>query len=214
MTKESRTLRRKLIYDASDIPLYVPLDLSRSTIRLLLLKQGQEYDEIDCSLKEVDLDRHPEYTALSYTWGPPIRRSASLWTLRGVRQYVRERMQQSTQSMIILDGQRVPVTANLEAALRYLRSPETPLFLWVDAICINQADPEEKQHQVGRMGRIYSQAKQTIVWLGPEADGSNRAMDFIATSDLIDVTDPKFRIGNIALPWPELQALFARSWWS
>jgi Heterokaryon incompatibility protein (HET) len=44
--------------------------------------------------------------------------------------------------------------------------------LWVDAICINQADPEEKSYQVGLMGKIYQLAKFVVIWLGEQADGS------------------------------------------
>ncbi|KAF8189754.1 heterokaryon incompatibility protein-domain-containing protein [Pholiota molesta] len=214
LTRTHHVSRRKPYHDASDISLYIHLDLNQNFIRLLLLNPGHSSEDIDCTLAEVNLDSNPEYTALSYTWGPPIRRSASLWTLRGIRQYLRERTERTRHSTIILDGRRVPVTPNLESALLHLRKPDTPLLLWVDAVCINQDDLEEKTHEVGLMRQIYSQAKQTIVWLGPEADGSNKAMDFIDTSDSIDVMDPKFKVRSISPPWPDLQALFARSWWS
>ncbi|KAF8189762.1 heterokaryon incompatibility protein-domain-containing protein [Pholiota molesta] len=214
LTRTHHVFRRKPYHNASDIPLYIPLDLDQNFIRLLLLNPGHGSEDIDCTLAEVNLDSNPEYTALSYTWGPPIRRSASLWALRGIRQYLRERTERTRHSTIILDGRRVPVTPNLESALLHLRKPDMPLLLWVDAVCINQDDLEEKTHEVGLMRQIYSQAKQTIVWLGPEADGSNKAMDFIDTSDSIDVMDPKFKIRSISPPWPNLQALFARSWWS
>lgn len=41
-------------------------------------------------------------------------------------------------------------------------------YLWVDALCINQQDPQEKTHQVQLMGKIYSLAESVLVWLGPD----------------------------------------------
>lgn len=53
-----------------------------------------------------------------------------------------------------------------------LRSSE-PRVLWVDAICINQSNPDEKNHQVRQMYRIYSSASRVLIWLG-NADRDNR----------------------------------------
>jgi hypothetical protein len=70
---------------------------------------------------------------------------------------------------MILDGTPYCIKKNLECALRYLRSKESPRVLWVDAICINQNDLDEKSEQVPRMGEIYSRATKVYAWLG-EAD--------------------------------------------
>jgi len=59
------------------------------------------------------------------------------------------------------------VTSNLEAALRHLRYRHQPRFLWVDAICINQSDPQERASQVLLMEFIYGMAFNVHVWLGP-----------------------------------------------
>ena len=53
-------------------------------------------------------------------------------------------------------------------------------MLWIDQICINQGDNHEKSEQVKMMPRIYSMAKQVLVWLGPAGQGSDDAMDFYA----------------------------------
>lgn len=42
---------------------------------------------------------------------------------------------------------------------------------WIDAICINQQDLQEKNEQVAVMDRIYSQAAFVTIWLGRD-DGS------------------------------------------
>jgi Heterokaryon incompatibility protein (HET) len=49
-------------------------------------------------------------------------------------------------------------------------------YFWIDALCINQASIEEKNHQVAMMRKIYSSASFVLVWLGPEADDSAIAM--------------------------------------
>jgi hypothetical protein len=51
----------------------------------------------------------------------------------------------------------------------------------VDALCINQSDFNEKNHQVKLMQSIYSKAFAVIVWLGDAADDSDKAIRFIST---------------------------------
>ncbi|OCK86532.1 HET-domain-containing protein, partial [Cenococcum geophilum 1.58] len=69
---------------------------------------------------------------------------------------------------INLDGFKIPVTQNLEYALRYPRRQTQPRRIWVDAVCINQADLDERSKQVSRMKNIYQQAFNVVIWLGEE----------------------------------------------
>lgn len=129
-------------------------------IRLLLLSPGLEDDEMQCSLKHVLLSSKPEYEALSYAWGSSAKP-------RGV----------------VCDDMEIPITESLFVALRYLRHPKEDGLsqsrekgdrcIWVDAICINQSDDNEKGSQVSLMGRIFSEARSTVVWLGE--DKNNKA---------------------------------------
>ncbi|KAF2433898.1 hypothetical protein EJ08DRAFT_582828, partial [Tothia fuscella] len=64
---------------------------------------------------------------------------------------------------------------NLERFLQTVRYDG--LRLWIDQICINQSDPNERSHQVQMVSRIYSQASQVLVWLGPKSDDSDFAID-------------------------------------
>jgi hypothetical protein len=87
-----------------------------------------------------------DYSALSYVWGSP-----------------------DDTRTILLNGKEVTIRANLEAALRSLRcEPEfrNGLKLWVDAICIDQENTNERNHEVQHMGRIYGRADTVTVWLG------------------------------------------------
>ncbi|KAJ3575327.1 hypothetical protein NPX13_g4070 [Xylaria arbuscula] len=71
------------------------------------------------------------------------------------------------------------VTRNLENALRHLRHRTGSRTLWIDAICINQADKAEQSAHVAQMGEVYRSASQVIAWLGPAEDDSDQALDLL-----------------------------------
>ncbi|KAM0806950.1 putative Heterokaryon incompatibility domain-containing protein [Seiridium cardinale] len=124
-------------------PIYAPLVSSQSQIRTIILHSGQFNEDIQCSFHIVSLDGNLEYEALSYVWGDP-----------------------TITQPVIVDGNEMQVTTNLEAALRHLRSDQKPRTLWVDAICINQQDDREKSAQVPMMGKIFQQATSVLAWFG------------------------------------------------
>ena len=99
----------------------------------------------------------PEYTALSYLWGDdePFGRV-----------------------IIKPGGQEVEITKNLSICLSHL-GDFVGTKIWIDALCINQQDGEEKSRQVSNMASVYELAAKVLVWLGPSADGSDVAMDGI-----------------------------------
>ncbi|KAI2631810.1 HET-domain-containing protein [Hypoxylon sp. NC1633] len=75
---------------------------------------------------------------------------------------------------ILVDNQHFPATANLASALWHFRKYGSTneqtgeiKWLWVDAVCINQNDIPEKNHQVAMMGSIYHEASSVLSWLGP-----------------------------------------------
>jgi hypothetical protein len=198
--------------------LYSPLE-EKSQIRLLSIQRGSDTEDLRCDLEVVSLDDNPAYCTLSYTWGEPIKRAnQALWTLSGLYQVLRELYRRLFQppAMILVNNQPFKITDNLRSALVQLQSEEHTLPIWVDQICINQDDREEKASQVGLMTAIYDQSQRTYIWLGPSADDSDAAMDFIrsvhANNTLLRPRDPD-RDNNVPVPWPALQALFARSWW-
>jgi hypothetical protein len=110
--------------------------------------------------KAPDTPENPSvYEALSYTWDADASNA---------RQNI----------PILLNGSPFQVTANLESALRHLRLPTSQRTLWIDAICINQLDTAEKEHQINVMSEIYDRAQQVIVWLGPAGNNSDLGMMF------------------------------------
>lgn len=62
-----------------------------------------------------------------------------------------------------------------------LRRSDKARILWIDAICIDQANLEEQGRQVRLIWEIYQRAERAVIWLGPEEGESARAMDNIAT---------------------------------
>jgi hypothetical protein len=125
---------------------YRRLDRSRQEIRLLTLEPGSGTDTIRCTLKHefLDVTSPPLYETISYFCGDPANRRA-----------------------ILLHGHGVLAMATSEAALRRMRLQDRPRTLWIDSICINQNDTNEKGHQVGMMCQIYAKTFGNLVWLGP-----------------------------------------------
>ncbi|KAJ3575182.1 hypothetical protein NPX13_g4120 [Xylaria arbuscula] len=107
-----------------------------------------------------------EFNALSYVWGTPS------WFHRK-----RALVESSTAGEVVWT--QLGIGQNLDLALRDLRDPDEPRVMWIDAICINQVDIVERNRQVKRMGDIYSQASQVIVWLGPGSDSADRAIEVL-----------------------------------
>lgn len=135
---------------------YPSLSLATS-IRVCVLSPGKPSDQISCHLITVDLEDDPEFEALSYEW----------------------RVLEHTKEDIILGGSPYSIGGNLHYALMELRSQDTERRLWIDALCINQEDVTERGFQVGLMSRIYGQAQNVLVWLGPPSDDSDVAMSLL-----------------------------------
>lgn len=62
-------------------------------------------------------------------------------------------------------------------------------LVWIDAICINQHDVDERNHQIALMRRIYTSAFRTIICIGdlqsPERPTCSRAF---ADDGCVDLT--------------------------
>jgi hypothetical protein len=63
--------------------------------------------------------------------------------------------------------------------LSHLRDRSFERIIWVDAVCINQENKQEKEQQIQFMAKIYAQATRVVVWLGVAADNSNQALEEI-----------------------------------
>ncbi|EFQ96863.1 ankyrin and HET domain-containing protein [Nannizzia gypsea CBS 118893] len=275
---------------------YQPLP-TRTSIRLLRISSRDKFNQLECTLRTVDLDDAPSFHALSYTWGNPHARARD--GHRFTQHYNAldaEYLFPSAGVPVKCDGKRLLVSRNLYDALRdvpedawktfinrrndskgwtrlhthsingdarrvrsliasgadlntrdregmtalvwavrlrrgevvrllveagakldvqdyerrtaldyareiadeeilgYLTAESAPdgcqqpeegqgggpeVWLWVDQVCINQTDPEERSSQVDLMHRIYHQAAFTLLWLGREDGYTKRAAHLI-----------------------------------
>lgn len=138
---------------------YEKLDTDRNQIRLLKFQKRRRKDpqHLNISLHTVSLSERPRYHCISYFWGDP----SFIWP-------------------IYVNGVLTHVTPNLGAALSCLEHEEVEA-LWVDGICINQRDMEERVDQVKKMSQIYSGCVANFAWLGLGDKESSRAMHAINT---------------------------------
>ncbi|KAK3330017.1 heterokaryon incompatibility protein-domain-containing protein [Apodospora peruviana] len=141
------------------MPRYAYRRLQGNRIRLIrLLPHLQPDGPLRCDLIECPLPDNPSeskaclYEALSYVWGSSAEDDKQLL-------YVDEEGQGYQTTLTI--------TANLHEALLQLRDHHLGRILWIDAVCINQEDTEERNYQVAMMARIYAAASRVVVWLGP-----------------------------------------------
>lgn len=81
---------------------------------------------------------------------------------------------------ICINGQRCSVAPELSLLLRRFRDRHKPRILWIDVLCINYYDIEEKTCQVSILKDIYAAATRILVYLGAEADDSHLLYERIA----------------------------------
>jgi hypothetical protein len=116
---------------------------SNREIRLLDLLPGEGSDAIQCATRVVSLDQYPDFETVSYVWGD-----------------------RKEERHIEVSGKSLLVTKNLYSGLLRLRHAKRGRTLWIDQICINQWDLEEKAAQVALMRDIYKQCTQCVTWMG------------------------------------------------
>ena len=174
---------------------YCSLPPGPDSIRLLrIMPDEDETAPIRCQLFDYSLQDLGEgthlYEALSYVWGDSSR-----------------------DMLIFVNECYLHVTTNLHAALSHLRNRSFERIIWVDAVCINQADTEEMGRQVQIMAKIYSEANRVIIWLGETADDSDRAIEEIriasgnkSTHSSNDETAQQAILALLQRPW------FRRIW--
>ena len=150
---------------------YRPLNPDRKEIRLLVFEPDSGAKQEDnaalrCIVRHVSLLDEPKvsYYTVSYCWGldPPSDK-------------------------ITLNGEEAWVPSSAIGALRTVCHPvygKRDLAVWIDAICINQADDVEKSQQVAMMKDVYATAAQVLIWLGDE--GPTTALGFEAINAVLD----------------------------
>ncbi|KAJ4209633.1 hypothetical protein NW759_013489 [Fusarium solani] len=137
--------------------LYDHLSRDESEVRLVRFhEQSSSKPGLSLELRHSSMSE-TSYSALSYVWGDV-----------------------SDTVEISVNGSSLKIGRNLHAGLEQLRENGIHDWLWIDSICIQQSDLDEKSYQVGLMRAIFSNADRVYSWLGPGSNGSDAAMDFIS----------------------------------
>ena len=173
-------------------------------IRILTLYPGLPNQPIKCELQSRRLITDTEsnethYEALSYSWGADR-------ALQNIE--ILHSLSRSAQPIHFM------VRPNLYSALEQLRYPDRSRELWVDAICINQEDNQEKNLQIPLVPKIYSGAASVCVWLGPISQDSWLARSFIQRLLNLDDTDRTIVDDRTEQEWPALASLMKREWFN
>lgn len=184
--------------------LYNEFSLEVDEIRLLELQPNEQSSApISCRLSKAVLSDLPSYKALSYVWGNP-----------------------NETVPIEVNGISFEATTNLSCGLKHIRREDSSVLLWVDAICINQRNIPERNHQVQLMRQIYMEAEQALVWLGERYEDSDLAMDLIrrwspplpphisrstsvGVAEVLRIVPDPFEVRA----WDALRCLFSRPYW-
>ncbi|VUC24460.1 unnamed protein product [Clonostachys rosea] len=128
---------------------------SRRQVRVLRVLSEASTKDLVCAFDIVDFNSPPtdSYFALSYAWGSATGAD-------------------DVHDILILDGskQRVPFCVRrnvwefLTSDVARKKLGGRPIY--IDAICINQLDNDEKGHQIQLMQSVYFKALEVIIWLG------------------------------------------------
>lgn len=125
--------------------IYSPLNRALHELRLLVLKAGQPHTSLSCHLLQMSLAEAEEigFETISYCWGDP-----------------------KDQAVIDVEGFHLRVPISAIELLQQFRYQDRDRHLWIDSICLNQLDLEERGHEVARMHHIYSKGQRNLIWLG------------------------------------------------
>ncbi len=221
LDRRNQDIRLIVLQDAhassTDPAAYLSCQLIVTSLALYPVEQRSftvhKVDSARNLLARTSLDSQPfshDFYALSYVWGD----TAAICDIE-------------------INGQPAKIGANLHAALQAIQHNTPHRVLWADALCINQADNNEKSWQVRQMGALYARARATISWLGPFSADSDLALQTLA--DLDKKTWNYFwpieqaKQGHPPVPilrknlsqisqddaaWAALASLCARSYWS
>jgi hypothetical protein len=165
------------------------LPLANQEFRLLRVLP-ERMSRLKCEIIHHSLNDSPDYIAISYAWGDSLDAKS-----------------------LVLDGAAVSVATNLHDALKAVRHKKNDTLVWVDALCIDQQNKDERATQIRLMGHIYSRAVSVAIWLGPEADESELAVQLLKEVASGPVAPQRIRSIRNNPDSAALFRLFKRDYW-
>ena len=139
---------------------HAALDTSGDNIRVLRIRPGKHLATFSCKMIHVPIKK-TKYTCLSYVWGSS-----------------------PADHTIFVNDRLFAIRKNLYDYLERVQRSRSRRWLWVDAICIDQGNIKERNHQVALMAKIYNNAESVDIWLGTGHQDIWLFLDLIKTSTL------------------------------
>ncbi len=179
--------------DADNAGKFTYTPLSDNEVRLVRLRMVTDHDKtIRVDLITAEWPPPLPYEALSYVWGDP-----------------------ANQPSILISAEDDPlrpfqVTQNLHAALYHLRREDCDRVLWIDALCIDQTNMEEKEQQVRKMDQIYQTASNVCVWLGTGMPHGMKQIPVIIQS----IWNLPLTHHSAHVIWKPFECLLQKDWFS
>lgn len=191
------------------LPIYMYGPLNRpESIRILVLLPSKDFSaplegdlihsDRQTMLWQKGSEGPKHYEAVSYCWGTP-----------------------EFSNILLCNGRTsiVKISPNVDTMLRHLRNMQEQRYLWIDAICLNQADNDEKSVQVKIMGDIFRYAKKVHIWLGEADDRVPLVLDCFRALALLKKTQSPFsEVKKLLVPFfdmdgdIEISRFLARPW--
>lgn len=175
---------------------YTNLSGTQKEIRLLAIHPGHFDEPIKCRLLSLLLPTHVHFEALSYSCS-------------------------SSEFMdtIEVDEKHLKVDHDLYTALRYLRLESRRRIMWIDTICINQANAQERSDQLSHLKGIHSSARGVAIWLGDASDSIDKLFSIINTASEAVLSNKEVQNDLSSSSLDEemensLIELFNRPWWT
>lgn len=176
--------------------------LSPDNVRLLELLPGCNEEPLRGVVFHTPIDDAGHYRALSYVWGESSH-TERLWTPAGT----------------------LLITSNLKAALQTIRQKQEPMILWVDRVCINQEDADEKATQIRLLPHIFQRAISVLAFTGdgPEIERAIETLMQIRAKGAVKLwpkslppIPPSWNSRTVPVRedpvWQDIQRLFTSPW--
>jgi hypothetical protein len=196
---------KKVSHTSGRRSLYTYKPLLHGYIRLLYLLPGVGEAPLQAVLNHIACNYAGRYQALSYVWGSD-----------------------TTDTELITPNGIILITASLHSALLALRQKDQAIMLWVDAVCINQADTKEKAQQIRLMPEVFQACECTYAFLSAGSQVIDQALKMLMQvrakkireerqrppEDTANQTpaDSKWEVGNLPPPnspiWTSMKELF------
>lgn len=136
---------------------HAPLPEPTKQFRLLSFETSSS--TLSCRLQSFELTDCPKYYALSYVYGDPLLREP-----------------------ILVNGEASDLNRNGWHTLKQAKlRASTGAYYWLDALCINQTDLQEKAIQVHKIADIFTGAAEVWAHFGPEQDDSDFLFQALAS---------------------------------